>query len=344
MIKKIMLSTLALVFSLVLVIVAISWVVGSAFWYEPPRSRPSVAISHIDATASVADEAVNNNAANDKNRQILFGDLHVHTSYSIDASIIDTPMAKGTARTTPADACDYARFCSALDFWSINDHAEGLAPWQWNETKQAIRQCNAQTDPNAPDTVAFLGWEWTQGSDSPNQHYGHKNVIFLDQEEDRVPTRAIGSAGESVWRKIARAPAVVRGLGILAGSRLQVSEYRALAHHIQSLSATPDCELGDVRSLDPNCYESAETPNELFAKLDQWGFEAQVIPHGLSWSTTNPVGADFKYQMGQLSDKYQRLLEVYSGHGSSEIFRDLPIVLPGDKQCPEPIEGFTACC
>lgn len=335
--KKILIGILAFSTAIVVVVIVAAWLVGTAVWYEPPAVQQPVSIAREFLSAKANDTG-------EHRSQILFGDLHVHTSYSLDAAIFDTPVAKGSPRTTPADACDYARYCSALDFWSINDHAEGLTPSQWDETRQAIRQCNAVTDPKSPDTVAFLGWEWTQGSDSPNQHYGHKNVIFLDQEEGRVPTRAIGSAGDSVWRKIANTPAVLRGLGLLAGSRLQPSEYQALAHHMQSLHAVADCGEGDVRSLDPNCYESAETPEQLFNKLDQWGFEAQVIPHGLSWSTTNPLGADFKYQMDQLNDKYQRLLEVYSGHGSSEIFRDLPSVVPGDTICPEPIAGFTACC
>src|SRR5262249_58122044 len=101
-------------------------------------------------------------------RQILLGAPHVHTPFSADAFIRSLPMLQGEGAHPPADACDFARFCSGLDFWSINDHAEAISPQHWQETKEAIRQCNAVAgDPQNPDLVAFLGWEWTQVGVTP---------------------------------------------------------------------------------------------------------------------------------------------------------------------------------
>jgi hypothetical protein len=43
-------------------------------------------------------------------KQILFGDLHAHTTFSFDAFSISLPMYQGEGSHPPADACDFARF------------------------------------------------------------------------------------------------------------------------------------------------------------------------------------------------------------------------------------------
>ena len=127
-------------------------------------------------------------------RQILFGDLHVHTVFSPDAFITSLPMLGGSGLHPPADACDFARCCAELDCWSINDHAEGVTPRHWRETIDSIQRCNAVAgDPEHPDLVSFLGWEWTQVGSTPRDHYGHKNVVLRDTAVDRVPRRPIAA-------------------------------------------------------------------------------------------------------------------------------------------------------
>ena len=122
--------------------------------------------------------------------QVLFGDLHVHTTYSIDAFLYALPIFSGEGAHPPADACDFARHCSQLDFFSINDHAEGLTPERWGRTVESIRECNGRA-PSAenPDLVAFtrLGMD-AGGKPRPTTHYGHKNVVFAgDPADDELP-------------------------------------------------------------------------------------------------------------------------------------------------------------
>ena len=127
-------------------------------------------------------------------KQILFGDLHVHTTYSTDAFMWSLPFLNGKGASPIADACDFARFCSSLDFWSINDHAEASTPRKWLDTKKSIQQCNNLSQ-GSNDLVSFLGWEWTQVDRNPETDFGDKNVMFLETDDVLVPTRAIGSGG-----------------------------------------------------------------------------------------------------------------------------------------------------
>ena len=122
-------------------------------------------------------------------KQILFGDLHVHSTFSTDAFMMSLPMSGGDGARPVSDACDFARMCSSLDFWSINDHALALSPHRWDETVRAIRECNEVAgDVENPDVVAFLGWEWTQVGTTPENHYGHKNVILRPDRGGRGGT------------------------------------------------------------------------------------------------------------------------------------------------------------
>ncbi len=277
-------------------------------------------------------------------KQILFGDFHVHTTFSFDAFLTNMPIAGGTGSRPPADACDFARYCSALDFWSINDHAENLNRQLWEETVESVRQCNAVAgDPADPDLVTYLGWEWSHIGTNPDNHYGHKNVVLLSTEEGQVPTRPIG----------AQSPATAGGaglgllprfvLGMAAGER-----GRDFNHLLERMATTPPCPSGvPVRELSPDCLEGTPNPEELFAKLDDWGFESLVIPHGTSWGLYTPAGSDWRKQLAGHDPDRQTLVEIYSGHGNSErlpLWREIEIDDEGRMTCAEPLGGYLPSC
>ncbi|MEO2170004.1 MAG: DUF3604 domain-containing protein, partial [bacterium] len=221
-------------------------------------------------------------------KQILFGDFHVHTTFSFDAFMMNLPLAGGVGTRPPSDACDFARHCSALDFWSINDHAENLTPRLWKETIASVRECNALAGDRAnPDLVTFLGWEWSQIGDRPDNHYGHKNVVLLGTDDDEIPTRPISSRGLGGLEIPLAARA---GLSVVAGSR-----GRDFVRFLVQVAETPACPDGvPVRDLSRDCLEAAVTPEILFDKLDDWDLPSIVIPHGTAWGIYTPAGTDWR--------------------------------------------------
>ena len=282
-------------------------------------------------------------------RQVLFGDLHVHTTFSTDAFLWSLPMAGGEGAHPIADACDFARFCSGLDFWSINDHAEATTPRRWQETREAIRECNAVAgNPENPDVVAFLGWEWSQVGVTPEQHYGHKNVILRDLDDAQVPSRVIAAAG----------PATDALRGTFGGMPWYVplldfpnrERYFNFIEFMDEVREVPGCAEGvSAKDLPADCYESAATPKELFRKLDEWGMNAIVIPHGNTWGFYTPPGSTWDKQLanGNQDPRRQFLIEVMSGHGNSEEYRDWKEVLvdaSGKATCPEPRPDYLPSC
>jgi hypothetical protein len=282
-------------------------------------------------------------------KQILFGDLHVHTTYSADAFTISLPMMGGQGLHPPADACDYARHCAAIDFWSINDHAEGSTPAYWESTREAIRQCNALAgDPAAPDTVAFLGWEWSQVGPTPATHFGHKNVVLRDTEEGSVPTRPIAAPRPEF--RVPPLPAMAKLLLPLVyfSERQRYFDY---FRYQDEVAATEMCPQGvPVRDLPDDCHEIAHDATELFEKLDDWGREYLVIPHGTTWGLMTPPRSSWEHQLTEGLQPVagrQTLFEVHSGHGSSELHRDFAAVAydaEGMAYCPEPTPEYTPCC
>lgn len=352
MIRGVFLGTLAVL----LVAAVLAFGVASGWFGGKPLGPGTI------EGAALSPEAVARREANyrdtegsvEGSRQILFGDLHVHTTFSLDAFMLSLPLLQGEGAHPPADACDYARYCSALDFWSINDHAEGMTPAQWRSTREIVRQCNAKAgDPSNPDMVTFLGWEWTQIGSKPENHYGHKNVIFLDTEEGKVPARPISAAAQpgslSAWA-VQGVPFPQRLAIALDAPDGDFKTYQNAMRFMSDRRALDKCRAGiPVRDLPEDCREAAATPRELFAKLDDWGFPAMVIPHGTTWGFYTPPGSTLNKQLEPDLHRpdQQFLFEIFSGHGNSEEYRSFRAVQfdeNGKPYCPEPSENYVPSC
>ncbi len=312
--------------------------------------RPPDAVARAAAADAAARRALERDAPppDGDAKQILFGDLHVHTTYSFDAFLYALPLFSGEGAHPPADACDFARYCASVDFFAITDHAESMTPERWQQTKESLRECDARAgDPANPDLVAFAGWEWTQVGATPATHYGHKNVIFPSLADDALPARPITALDDAVFRQ-QPSPWARRGLGV--ATALTPGGYGDLLWLFGRLADLANCPAGvDTRQLPLDCRENAPTPAVLFEKLAQWGFDALVIPHGLAWGLHAPLGARLDNQLdrAQHDPERQILLEVFSGHGNSEQYRPWQNTARNEKgalTCPAPTRDFLPCC
>ena len=287
-------------------------------------------------------------SAFDRRKHVLFGDLHVHSTYSVDAFTVELPFMGLQGIHTPADACDFARYCANLDFFSLTDHAENFTPEHWQASKDSLRQCAAVSGHDEdPDVIPFAGWEWTQVGLTPETHWGHKNVIFPDLEDERIPARPINSrpygSGLGIFNNVEFA-VQVRWMDPLNWKR-----YGDLRWLLDRVRSVPECPRGvPSRELPLDCHENAPTPAELFAKLDEWGFDALVIPHGNTWGLYTPPLADWDKALNsaQHDPERQGLIEVMSGHGNSEEYRSWRGALAtGDGMvCPQPSASYLPCC
>jgi hypothetical protein len=280
---------------------------------------------------------------------ILYGDLHVHTTYSTDAFMWALPMNGGRGVHPVSEACDFARFCSGIDFWALTDHAEAATPERWTKTKEALRQCQAVSGGEAnPQLITFAGFEWTQVGRLPQDHFGHKNVLFRDLADESIAARPIAAGG--VTTQTLRTQA--QGLPPL----LALREWQDRQHYwdfnrfLRNIQKVPSCDPSKPSNeLPANCFEEAPTPGELMARLEAQKLDPLVIPHGSSWGFYTPPGTSWDKSLDpkERPEKFT-LIEVFSGHGNSEEFRPwLDVALAPDGQsgvCPPVTDTYTPPC
>ena len=341
-----------IIFSIGVLAIPALYITGIALdWYGELEDSGHITASPIPWLVRSQRDLVQHDAAKDRGiiepKQILFGDLHVHTTFSSDAFRMTLPMVQGDGAHPPADACDFARVCSALDFWALTDHAESLTKDHWLESIASVQQCNAVAgEGENPDMVTFMGFEWTQAGGTPETHYGHKNVIFRDTETEKLPARPIGSLFRAAFGSIPLNLRLLPPLRDLPNRQ----RYYDFSRLIQAISAQPFCpEEGHVHDFPSDCAEVAPTPEVLFRKLSEWELDSIVIPHGTSWGIYSPAGTSLDKQLtGNMHDpERQTLIEVFSGHGNSEEYRDWRAVgysADGELVCPQPSSEYLPSC
>jgi hypothetical protein len=152
----------------------------------PANAKPS--------TFQAAEDAIPGNPL----RNVYFGDVHVHTSYSFDA------FTNGT-KTRPQDAYDWAKgkaitgsgqgpdikIITPLDFYAVSDHAEFMGVF------------NQMGDPNSPLSKTALA----KGVTSPDSNTRIQTFagVLRDMSMGKVdPTLTDPKISRSVWAEIVK--------------------------------------------------------------------------------------------------------------------------------------------
>ena len=282
-------------------------------------------------------------------KKILFGDLHVHTTFSFDALLLNLPIANGEGTHPVADACNFARFCSNLDFFAVTDHAEWLTKREWKDSLDSIQNCARVSDNlDEPPLVPFLGWEWTQASVNKDTHYGHKNIIIRGIDKEEVPSMPISTTSGAFNSFAFGSTTLVTAAAVLLDfpNRKHYLDWR-----FKSLvaKASKDCKQGEELNSNSDCYEKAETSAELFRKLEQLNLDTLVIPHGSAWGNVTPPLTSWDLQLNPNAHNasLNKLLEIYSGHGNSEEYRPwAPMEVQNDETllCNQPSQSYVPDC
>jgi hypothetical protein len=276
---------------------------------------------------------------------ILFGDLHVHTTYSVDAFSRALPLILGADGTRPpTDACNYARYVSQLDFFAITDHAEEITPDNWRKTLDALRLCALVGGAGVvPDVIPFAGFEWSQVGGTAESHWGHHNVIFKTLAPEDVPARPIrapASDNEDIGQ--------VSNAVIDKDSPASRSMYEAFNRFARELAGVARCPPNSPKNRS-DCQEVASTPKALLETLKAWGFEHIVIPHGSAWGLYTPPGSSWEHQLNRsdYDPATMKLIEIYSAHGTSEVykpFREVGAATEGAPSCVPPTTIYLPEC
>ncbi len=257
-------------------------------------------------------------------RNAYFGDLHVHTSVSLDANIFDTrngpraayQFAKGAPITLPGSGVRQ-QLLSPLDFAAVTDHAEGMGPVHvcydkagphyWALECIGIRHQVLLMFPrlfaNAQQSGGLLAQSNVGmcGRDGQSCVAGSKGVW---QETQAAAQEHYEPGYFTTFNGFEYSPTLVRG-GMLHRNVI----FRGAAVPLNVFSAMDGFVEDLMRWLDVQCKNDCQ---------------ALTIPHnsnfswGLMFGDTNSDGTPLTRANLALRAKYDALVEIFQAKGSSE--------------------------
>ncbi|MDA1073811.1 MAG: DUF3604 domain-containing protein [Proteobacteria bacterium] len=296
-------------------ILVMAMLLASCSEREPVESAPQRAVTEPPAVPAVI--------AQNPHRDLFFGDLHVHTSWSTDAF-------SGGNRVPPADAYRFARgeaitlptgmraqLAVPLDFVALTDHAEGF---------DAIEACLFEAHPQyetpfcqgmrnpSGGQAAYLKAAFARGTARPAQ----RSPGLCDDE-----AQCLANA-RSTWQRVQRVANEFDDPGEFTA--LIGYEFSALLPEFGMLHRNVIFR-GDA--VVPHAISSADVRNQadFFEQLDE-ACEGEcavlTIPHntnyswGLTFSRTDEDGSKYSSVDLERRIRIERLVEVTQMKGTSE--------------------------
>ncbi len=265
-------------------------------------------------------------------RQALFGDLHVHTRYSLDASTQNT-------RTTPAQAYRFARgetlgiqpwsadgepmrslkLETPLDFAAVTDHAELLGEVHicQNPSESGYDAWQCRLYRNYPRAAFFLF----------NTQSSRAKRLGLCGDDGQYCRRAAAAP----WRDIQRAAENANDATACRFSSFVAYEWTGASDNLANLHRNIIFRNSDVPDL-PISFIDAPSAEQLWNALDEQCVEREgqcdvlVIPHnsnlsdGFMFLTQRENGAALDSKTALQRQRLERLVEIVQHKGSSECY------------------------
>ncbi len=280
-------------------------------------------------------------------RRPLFGDLHVHTTYSFDAHIFDVRnrpedayrFARGEALTLPpldanGNGTRTVELDRPLDFAAVTDHSEFLGE---------VEECTVPSSPafDSDTCVAYRGEPYsatTRFAFPLTLDHPHRPTDVCGDDE-----KGCAPASRSVWKRIQSAAdgAYDRSASCRFTSFVGY-EYTAVTG---AATQHRNVIFKNERVPEPTTYFEQPTATGLWTELDRTcksagtGCDVLVIPHNSNESNGRMFhveagnGPDDEKKNATLRRTFEPLAEVYQHKGDSECRNGVASVGEPDEAC-----------
>ena len=292
--------------------------------------RASLVIAVMSHVSVAYTEVCAKSTASEK--QIFWGDLHVHSGYSLDAwgyGTVATPtQAYDFAKGEPLTLADgrQAQLARPLDFMAVTDHAEwfNLLYICTEPLASEHAYCDIMTEKNTPQTGREVFAEYVLPTITKAQP---KPTQLCEEHPELCRTSRL-----SQWQR-------VQDQANAANDPCNFTSFVAF-----EWSATPDSShnhrnlifANDNVTPDAIDYMRYPTPEKLWLELDRQcrqedGCDVIAIPHNTNMGDGKSfdIETESPEQLARRA-KYETLVEIHQGKGNSEC---LPAFGQTDEDC-----------